>query len=115
MGRGAAAGKTALDGAAPHFLPDEQYCMATWLSLTALAICFSTSSGEWPGRMRQFTFAWANSGSALLAWPASKRVGVQGVLSSAFVKGPAAASLVRALGSVGVASAALTRACMLAL
>ena len=101
MGRGAAAGNTALDGAAPHFLPEEQYCIATWLSLTALVICCSTSSGECPGRMRQFTFAWANSGSALFARPASKRVGVQVVLSSAFINGLAAASLA-ALAPPGV-------------
>src|SRR5450631_3006380 len=35
------------------------------------------SSGEWPGKMRQLTLACAVCGSALLAWPATRRVATQ--------------------------------------
>ena len=48
-----------------------------------------TSSGEWPGRIRQFTMAWAICGRALLASPASSRVETQVVLNLALKAGSA--------------------------
>jgi hypothetical protein len=63
-----------------------------------------TDAGDTPGRMRQFTFAVASCGSALLAWPPARRVATQVVRIIEFQYGTAAESRAAAARS-GVARA----------
>src|ERR1039458_9390482 len=51
--------------------------------------CLRVSAGEWPGRIRQFTMAWAICGSSLVASPAFSRVATQVVRNLALNAGSA--------------------------
>src|SRR6266545_3550728 len=61
----------------------ENTLTCTAVSATSRRMVSTTSSGRSSGSIRQFTFAAANCGSALYAWPPSSRVGTQVVRSTA--------------------------------
>src|ERR1035438_8504230 len=58
----------------------ETYFTASLSSAKIPINCLRISSGECPGKMRQFTIACAVWGRALLAWPALSRVATHVVL-----------------------------------
>ena len=71
-------------GAVSETSPESDTYFTVSFASPKIAInCCRISSGEWPGKIRQFTLACAVCGSALLACPAASRVATQVVLKFA--------------------------------
>src|SRR5690348_8029010 len=77
----------------------------TPVSLAALSSDARTSSGSWPGAIRQFTFAVAVCGSALRAWPPLSIVATHVVRSMERYRG-SAEIVALAFASFGLATIA---------
>jgi hypothetical protein len=93
-------------GAVSETAPESETNFTVSLSSPKMEISWRRiSSGECPGKMRQLTMACAVCGSALLAWPAVRRVATQVVRKLALKVGWAERRAAAAR-SVGVAMTA---------